>query len=528
MVQQTGLFGLTILEFLAAGGLLVGVVLLVLGLRGRRTDDHRLCRRCGYDLTGTPEAAICTECGRDLTAKKAVRLGHRQCRRGFIAGSLALLLPAVLVLSVSGYGRSADVDWQAKKPEWLLRRQLAWGVTLAAPAEAELIRRYLATGLEENTVDLLRSRLLSRQADATQKWDERTDGEFIVALRDRGQMSSEQWRGFLQNLVTIEVKVRPRVRHEDPSPLRIEPLRTGKGASSLSIVGGVGDCSVFINDEKLSAKLSPAFVGFTLYNPSQGYINYYVNGFEYTVSPKMPTGTVQLAINGRLRITRSRMRLNPPEQWRLADDQTTVDERFTISTSTLVEGAAAPARFVTTDERYKRAMNYSVGFGVEELDDEGMPQHVIVSTSPPLRLDHDLYARRAGDPIARWVDLNHAHWTRAGSTGTSSYSHTFLMNRRTRSSAAAQGLVQAKKVDFELRPNMERIMRATDSSLVWGGTIRIHDVPVGDVATKGSAVTGFMNELYTVDGLTPWLAWEQAAEAATAALAGVAPPVPDP
>ena len=32
--------------------LLLGLALTALGLRGRRVDDHRLCRRCRFDLNG--------------------------------------------------------------------------------------------------------------------------------------------------------------------------------------------------------------------------------------------------------------------------------------------------------------------------------------------------------------------------------------------------------------------------------------------------------------------------------------------
>ncbi len=34
-----------------------GVVALVLGLRGRRIDDHPICRKCGFDLVGSLPSA---------------------------------------------------------------------------------------------------------------------------------------------------------------------------------------------------------------------------------------------------------------------------------------------------------------------------------------------------------------------------------------------------------------------------------------------------------------------------------------
>ncbi len=53
--------------------LAVGVALTAIGLRGRSTDDHTLCRRCRFDLTGRPGDAErrCPECGAEL-ARPAV------------------------------------------------------------------------------------------------------------------------------------------------------------------------------------------------------------------------------------------------------------------------------------------------------------------------------------------------------------------------------------------------------------------------------------------------------------------------
>ena len=38
--------------------LIAATVLLIAGLRGRRVDDHPLCRRCGFDLIGLQSAAF--------------------------------------------------------------------------------------------------------------------------------------------------------------------------------------------------------------------------------------------------------------------------------------------------------------------------------------------------------------------------------------------------------------------------------------------------------------------------------------
>ena len=71
---------MTLTLLLAAAVFLIGLALTLAGLRGRRTDDHPLCRRCGFDLTGNPDAAVCGECGADLARPGAIRVGHRARR----------------------------------------------------------------------------------------------------------------------------------------------------------------------------------------------------------------------------------------------------------------------------------------------------------------------------------------------------------------------------------------------------------------------------------------------------------------
>lgn len=79
----------------------LGVLMLVLGVRGRRIDQHPVCRKCGYDLSGTAAvSSTCPECGRDLSTRtRAVRVGNRKKRRRLIVCGAAA---AVLALVVGG------------------------------------------------------------------------------------------------------------------------------------------------------------------------------------------------------------------------------------------------------------------------------------------------------------------------------------------------------------------------------------------------------------------------------------------
>lgn len=128
----------------ALGGLLLiggvlfviaGVVLLVRAFRGRKINDHVVCRRCRFDLSGLGElkatlgadgaviAARCPECGSEVWKPGSVRVGQR--RRAPFGGLYALVGAMMLVLGLAGVGvyasqRLAGTNWYARLPNWVL------------------------------------------------------------------------------------------------------------------------------------------------------------------------------------------------------------------------------------------------------------------------------------------------------------------------------------------------------------------------------------------------------------------------
>lgn len=93
--------------------------LLVFALRGRRIDDHPLCRSCHFDLTGLPETSTqCPECGKNVTAPGAIRIGHRQTRIGLALTSAAALALSLLTLAAIIYALLTSADLSPYKPLW--------------------------------------------------------------------------------------------------------------------------------------------------------------------------------------------------------------------------------------------------------------------------------------------------------------------------------------------------------------------------------------------------------------------------
>src|SRR5690349_3923778 len=103
------------------GAMLLGVLLLILGLRGKRLNDHPTCRDCGFDLENVYPASItCPECGSGLRRPKAVRTGQRRRRPILIAAGLLLLLTPGFPIALAVFAAITGADVNQYKPLGLL------------------------------------------------------------------------------------------------------------------------------------------------------------------------------------------------------------------------------------------------------------------------------------------------------------------------------------------------------------------------------------------------------------------------
>ena len=125
--------------------LFLGFALTVVGLRARRVDDHPLCRRCRFDLTGRPTTAErrCPECGADLARPRAVVVGHRRRSVATLGIGLALLVATLGVAGALGWRRAERVDWlRYATIDYLLRRAMSVDPSRRSPALTELPARF--------------------------------------------------------------------------------------------------------------------------------------------------------------------------------------------------------------------------------------------------------------------------------------------------------------------------------------------------------------------------------------------------
>ncbi len=216
--------------------LLLSFALLLVGLRGRRIDDHPICRQCKYDLVGSPQTPqLCPECGTDLTKTRAVRVGRRRRRSALIAcGALFSFLGASGGVWM-GWHKYNEVDWTTVKPVWLLKQEsTSSDPAVAGTAVFELrVRLYdywfSQQRLSESQVTDLVEHALGIQADPNVVWSPQW-GEFVEVAWHMGLVTDEQVFRYVRNAFQpgIQITARKVVRAGALLPIRIDyaPCRT--------------------------------------------------------------------------------------------------------------------------------------------------------------------------------------------------------------------------------------------------------------------------------------------------------------
>ena len=168
----------------------LGLLATWLGLRGRRVNDHPICRKCKFDLVGVyvpnneihggtgvspvkanEDSPRCPECGRDLNTKRAVRIGARRKRPFVLTSGAFLLLIAIAIGGAWGWGRASNFNWNTIKPTWLLMIE-ATGLDpdIAHAALGELIVRENANNLSDEHLAALAATGLERMKQKPNVW----------------------------------------------------------------------------------------------------------------------------------------------------------------------------------------------------------------------------------------------------------------------------------------------------------------------------------------------------------------------
>jgi hypothetical protein len=205
----------------------LGIALVVLGWRGRRVDDHPVCRRCRFDLFGAPaDQRACPECGGDVTAPRAKRIGNRERRRRTLYAGLATCVLGFGALGTIGVLAAKRTDWNQYKPVAWLKRDLldtSAGGSASTGALRELSRRIRDNAITAAQIDDVADAVLARQADLKQPWT-RVMGEYIESARLAQRLSDQRWKRYAttaleQAAASGVLKVRPKLTREMPHQL---------------------------------------------------------------------------------------------------------------------------------------------------------------------------------------------------------------------------------------------------------------------------------------------------------------------
>ncbi len=191
--------------------MIMAIVLLTVGLRGRLLERGSFCRRCRFDLQGLDtDAPACPECGSDLRAPEATRPVLRRRR------PLVLTLGGLLLLGGIGMGTVALTGTVGSlykvMPDRVVLYASQWGSDEAL--DELLVRLTAAKPIEQWVWDNAIEMGLGYQADTSLKWDPRW-GEVISLAWKRNQLSEEQKLQFAINAQEIEYLVRDRMRVDD-------------------------------------------------------------------------------------------------------------------------------------------------------------------------------------------------------------------------------------------------------------------------------------------------------------------------
>lgn len=199
------------LIFLAIIGLmfLAGLRSLILGLRGKRIDDHPLCGKCRFDLTGLPEDQTkCPECGAVLS-QVGTRVGNRKRHpRRIWAGMILMGLSSAMCLP-TGLKMMGQMDWFGVMPTWFMRYQIQNDTGWAGRAWSQIYVRYERKQLSQSQLAALIDDALTLQSKVVRPWHIEA-GDYIKLTHDRGDIPQLQWdlykRFIAENAMHMEIR----------------------------------------------------------------------------------------------------------------------------------------------------------------------------------------------------------------------------------------------------------------------------------------------------------------------------------
>ena len=259
----------------------LGVYLLITGWRGRKLDDHPVCRKCRFDLFGLPtDTTNCPECGQNIANPREVLPGNRQRSRLRVMTGLLLICFVCLSLGGLAAGKMRRVNWMAQLPTWYLRSQTTRDTTWAKKSWDILLRRYNGKQFSTSQKQAVIQDAFDLQADLNRAWISDAGSIIETAFSD-GTLSTEDWRTYMKAAIpsTYELRIRkdyPRGRNISLKMFE----RSSRIANGNNLWSWYGPGKVFIDDVEI--KTNPMGGGGNMAPYSTGW-----TGTVFEITPQI-------------------------------------------------------------------------------------------------------------------------------------------------------------------------------------------------------------------------------------------------
>ena len=432
---------------------LAGLALLAVGLRGRRVDDHPLCRACGFDLTGASKTSTrCPECGRVTTRP---RVGHHRRRVGPLVIGAALTAIALLVGGTLGVGVIRGVDWRDKLPTaWLLREATRGAIADRGDPIARLLARDAASPLPAAARVALARAIIAVQPDARIAWRP-TWGDWVAARLVDRTLPADARDAFVGELfANVAVEIRPVVRRGDALPIAIKVASPRNRCTYLVPLDDAFNGA----DRRLTVDgvAMPAAVGGTSTN---GFLR------GTTGLNTSETGNAWRSVDVGRHVVEwqsaieVRAKNGPPGLPVLAE----VPLRWRGSVSVVEVNGDADVRLIDDPLGLLRAAIGEASIRMPTRTTSAMLE-VRYATTLPSALAVDVFVRQDGGKEQSLTTITRAANERPGQYGYGGYGAS----------------LHAGVAQLILRASPAVVRRTTDLFDVWGGELRIDDVPVID------------------------------------------------